>query len=57
MKAIASNGKPPLQADFYTSTLAPVNQPHGARFRALDAMILIVLFLELAVVARLVLAN
>jgi hypothetical protein len=57
MKAIAANSKTPLQADFYTSTLAPVNQRRTTRFGTLDAMILTVLFLELAAVARLVLAN
>ena len=44
------------RSDFYKSTLAPINQ-RTLRFRAADAVILIVLFLELALLTRLFLAN
>ena len=43
--------------DFYTSTLAPVNDRRRVPFRPADAVILIVLFLELGIVVRLFLAN
>ncbi len=45
--------------DFYTSTLAPVDQ-HGKlrlRIRPMDVMMLTVLFLELGVLVRFLLAK
>ena len=44
-------------SDFYGSTLAPVHHRHNVRFRAADAVLLIVLFLEIAVLTRLLIAN
>jgi hypothetical protein len=46
-----------MKANFYDSNLAPVNHSHEAQFRELDAVLLVVLFLELAVVIRMILAN
>jgi len=43
--------------DFYISTLAPVDHRKDARFGLLDISMLSVLFLELAVLVRLLLAN
>jgi hypothetical protein len=43
--------------DFYTSTLAPVNQHGKLRVRSMDFMMLTVLFLELGVLVRFLLAN
>jgi hypothetical protein len=43
--------------NFYVSTLAPVNYRTEIQFRAVDAVMITVLFLELAVVMRLLLAK
>ena len=56
MKA-ASESSDRAKGDFYVSTLAPVNRRREVRFRAADAVLLIVLFLELAILTRLLLAN
>jgi hypothetical protein len=55
MKAVSDSQK--NKGDFYISTLAPVDHHREARFRAADAVLLIVLFLELAILTRLYLAN
>jgi hypothetical protein len=58
MKAVAANRNTPgHRTDFYISTLAPVNHQQDTHFRAADAVMLIVLFLEMAVFMRLYLAN
>jgi hypothetical protein len=58
MKAIAVNRNRHGHArDFYLSTLAPVNHHRETQFRAADAVMLTVLFLEIAVFMRLFLAN
>ena len=44
-------------SDFYLSNLAPLNRRSDSRFSAADLAMLIVLFLEVAVLVRLVLAN
>lgn len=56
MKAVSESGDK-VKGDFYISTLAPVNHRREVRFRAADAVLLIVLFLELAVLTRLLLAS
>ncbi|MGN6642509.1 MAG: hypothetical protein ACTHKU_05855 [Verrucomicrobiota bacterium] len=43
--------------NFYSTTLAPVNHSRETQFRAFDAVLMTVLFLELGVVMRLLLAN
>jgi len=56
MKAISeSTGK--AKNDFYGSTLAPVNHRREVRFNVSDAVLLVVLFLEIAILSRLLLAN
>lgn len=58
MKAVGSSE--PGQGhhhDFYTTMLAPVNRHGELNFRAVDAVVLVVLFLEVAAVMRLLLAN
>ncbi|MBC8096041.1 MAG: hypothetical protein H7Y43_09530 [Akkermansiaceae bacterium] len=46
-----------MKANFYTANLAPVNHSGETPFKPLDAVLLIVLFLEVAAVMRLFLAN
>jgi hypothetical protein len=55
MKAVSESHK--SKGDFYISHVAPVNHRREVRFRAADAVLLIVLILELAVLTRLFLAN
>jgi hypothetical protein len=58
MKAVAVNrslSRP--SKNFYISNLAPVNYRKEIQFRAVDAVMLIVLFLEIAAVMRLLLAK
>ena len=55
MKAAAHHSN--NQRDFYLSTLAPVDRRRDTPFCAADLMMLTVLFLEIAAVVRLVLAN
>ncbi len=43
--------------DFYSTTLAPVNHHDDAPFRGWDAALLVVLFLEVGVLMRLILAT
>ena len=58
MKAVAaSRNKHGNARDFYLATLAPVNQHGETQFRAADAVMLTVLFLEIAIFMRLFLAN
>jgi hypothetical protein len=45
------------KSDFYTSTLAPVEQHRKLRIRPMDVMMLTVLFLELGVLMRFLLAK
>lgn len=45
------------KGDFYRATLAPVNHRHETRCCGMDIAMLTVLFLELAVVMRLFLAQ
>jgi hypothetical protein len=56
MKA-ATESSSKSKNDFYISTLAPVGHRRGVRFNAADAVMLVVLFLEIAVLTRLILAN
>jgi hypothetical protein len=56
MKAIAEKTSRQT-TDFYLSTLAPVNHPGETRCGIVDIVMLTVLFLEIAVVMRLFLAN
>ncbi len=46
-----------MKANFYTSNLAPVNHSRETPFRGVDAVLLTVLFLEIAAVMRQFLAN
>lgn len=46
------NGK-----NFYVSTLAPVNYRNEVQFHGLDAVLTVVLFLEIVGVMRLLFAN
>jgi hypothetical protein len=55
MKAVAEHSR--KGSDFYLSTLAPVNDRRKTRFGLADAVILIVLFVEMGIVMRLFLAN
>lgn len=56
MKAAADRGsKEP--SDFYLSTIAPVDRRGDKCLRPVDVVMLTVLFLELAVLMRLFLAN
>lgn len=58
MKAVAA--QPPAngqETNFYLATLAPVNHHNETPFRAWDAAMLVVLFMEVAFVMRLVLAD
>jgi hypothetical protein len=58
MKVIAVSRNRHGQArDFYLSTLAPVNHHRETKFRAADAVMLTILFLEIAAFMRLILAN
>ncbi|HEU5125454.1 MAG TPA: hypothetical protein VFW05_15485 [Verrucomicrobiae bacterium] len=43
--------------NFYLTNLAPVNHGEEKPFEGLDAFMLVVLFVEIAAVARLLLAN
>jgi hypothetical protein len=45
------------RSDFYSSTIAPLYRYRQVRIRIMDVGLLTVLFLELAVVIRFVLAN
>jgi hypothetical protein len=45
------------RSDFYISTLAPVNDRRRIPFSAADAVVMIVLFLEIGILVRLFLAN
>jgi hypothetical protein len=56
MKTIAGNENG-NKNDFYTSTIAPVDQHGKFRIRPMDIMILTVLFLELGVLMRFLLAK
>jgi hypothetical protein len=55
MKA-ATAQRPNSRSDIYSATLAPIDS-RDAPFRAFDAVIVVVLFLELGFVMRLILAN
>jgi hypothetical protein len=58
MKSAATNSSTPAKrSDFYRSTLAPVNHQGELKFCTADAVMLIVLFLEVLIFARLFLAN
>ena len=58
MKSIAAvKTLPGSTRNFYSTTLAPVNHSRETQFRAFDAVLMTVLFLELGVVMRLLLAN
>ena len=58
MKSVAASTTPRKpKRDFYRSTLAPVDSQGDLRFCAADAVMLIVLFLEIVIFARLFLAN
>jgi hypothetical protein len=56
MKSVASKGHKPT-SDFYTSTLAPVEQQRKLRICVMDIAMLTVLFLEMAVLMRFLLAK
>jgi len=56
MRSIASKANKQT-SDFYTSTLAPVEQQSKVRICIVDVVILTVLFLELAVLMRFLLAK
>jgi hypothetical protein len=56
MKPVAGKRSRPTY-DFYASTLAPVDHQKETRFGILDVAMLSVLFLEMAVLMRLFLAN
>jgi len=56
MKATTHSGSR-NRSDFYSSTLATTNRSREIRFSAVDIVILAVLFLEIAGVMRLFLAN
>ena len=56
MKAVSESSSK-VKNDFYASTLAPVGHRRDMRFNAADAVMLVVLFLEIAVLTRLLLAN
>lgn len=55
MKPVTDNEK--SDTDFYLSHVAPLNHHHDAPFRYLDMALLTVLFLEIGVLIRLLLAN
>jgi hypothetical protein len=58
MKAVfASQNEVQHDTDFYIKTLAPVNELRRRPIRGVDAILVIVLFLEIAGLARLILAN
>jgi len=56
MKAAADNANR-QESDFYLTTLAPLDHQTEARIGAADVLLLTVLFLELAVLIRLLLAS
>jgi hypothetical protein len=56
MKAISESLRSQSR-DYYTSTIAPIDCHLEVRFRALDAVLLSVLFLEVLGLMRLLLAN
>ncbi len=56
MKAIAEKTTRHT-SDFYISTLAPVDHQGDSMFGVVDVVMLTVLFLEMAVLVRLFLAN
>ena len=56
MKAVSDTGKR-ARKDYYTSTLAPIGRRHEIRFSVIDAVIMSVLFLEVAGLMRLLLAK
>jgi hypothetical protein len=45
------------EKDFYISNLAPINHRNETPFRAWDAVMLVVLFVEIGMAMRLILAN
>ncbi|HYG22658.1 MAG TPA: hypothetical protein VEH04_07750 [Verrucomicrobiae bacterium] len=58
MKAFAASSSPGAHVrNFYTENLAPVNHHEETQFRGWDAALLVVLFLEVAILMRLVLAT
>jgi hypothetical protein len=58
VKAAESNHQSGTRAgDFYQATLAPLNLRDEKPFGTTDALLLIVLFVEIAVVMRLILAT
>jgi hypothetical protein len=58
MKTVATSSNPKgMKSNFYLSTLAPHNHHREIKFRATDAVMVIVLFLEIAALGRLFLAN
>jgi hypothetical protein len=57
MKSAAESHPVGHSRNFYATTLAPVDHRNETPFRGWDAAMLVVLFLELAVVMRLVLAD
>jgi hypothetical protein len=58
MKAVAAKSNATgSKANFYVSTLAPINYRREVQFHAADVVMLIVLFLEIGVLSRLFLAN
>jgi hypothetical protein len=56
MKAAAEK-QTRVRGDFYTSTIAPINNHRDLHFRALDVLALTVLFLEVGVLIRWLLAK
>jgi hypothetical protein len=56
MKAVV-NAPRTERDDFYISTIAPVNKGRQKPFRVMDSILLTVLLLETAFLARMLLAN
>ena len=56
MKAVANKARR-TKHDFYNATLAPVNRQRHAQFRFVDVALLAVLFVEMGVLVRYLLAN
>jgi hypothetical protein len=57
MKAAAAHHTAGEARDFYSATLAPINHHDETKFRGWDAALLVVLFLEVGVLMRLILAT
>lgn len=58
MKAVAvRKSSAETGENFYLANLAPVNHGREKPFEGLDAFMLVVLFVEIAAIARLLLAN